>query len=362
MPVQPLPTITRSRRILFGSLAKRLINIDLSDVVKMDICVLSSREQIESFQSKWLELLSKSNCHKTFSSPQWYFNTLKAFPELTPRLVVVEQDGALMGLAPCVLNSEQDLMFVSDLADYQDIIIRPNDYQTARSLFDALLSDKLGGKKVRLSGLSKQANLHLVLDEQLDVKQIEQCFFSDLSQGYDAFMQQKSAKFRSNLRRIHRRAKENDIKIVELTPNECSGDAVVTAFLRLHLKRYPDKLFSRDKPQSFCHINLKEQFQNRLLRVFALLDQKIRSESLSDKIIALNLSVCDSDVLGIWNGGFDPKYTQISPGKLLVHKQIQTCCEEGLKGFDFLRGDESYKQDWSTSVRVLSEFTAQIGR
>jgi len=326
----------------------------------MNFSIINSLDKVQSYASKWSDLLAKSTCHQTFSSPEWFINTIQAFPELTPNVIVAQINGELRGIAPCVINAEQRLMFASDLADYQDIIIERDDRDTATFIFEKLLTENTMVRSIKLSGLSQNANLNLALQgrPRSEIQKIEQCFFSDLSDGYEVFMAAKSANFRSNLRRIHRRAEERDIEICELTPLECNGDDVVDTFLRLHLKRFPDKLFSRDKAQRFCYLNLAEQFDRRSLRVFALLDQRLDSNEIKDKIIALNLSVCDTLALGIWNSGFDPHYSKISPGKLLIHKQIQTCCDEGLSGFDFLRGDEVYKQDWSTSSRALSEFNA----
>lgn len=326
----------------------------------MSYFVLDSPSDIARYSEKWVKLLTKSSCHQTFSSPQWFLNTVHAFPELSPNVIVIERQGEVIAIAPCVINAERQLMFVSDLADYQDIIIKQNDLVAAKELFESLVSEGQRVASIKLSGLSPDANLHLVLEhwDEPRVNPIEHCYFSDLSDGYEAFMESKSASFRSNLRRLHRRANEKGIQICELTPSDCSGDDIVTSFLRLHLKRFPDKLFSRDKPQFFCRLNLTEQFERSLLRVFALIDQTLEGNQIKDKVVALNLTVCDTSVLGIWNSGFDPKYSNISPGKLLIHKQIQTCCEEGFIEFDFLRGDEAYKQDWSTSSRMLSEFNA----
>jgi CelD/BcsL family acetyltransferase involved in cellulose biosynthesis len=45
-------------------------------------------------------------------------------------------------------------------------------------------------------------------------------------------------------------------------------------------------------------------------------------------------------------GGFDPEFSALSPGTLAVAYAIEQALAEGVKTFDFLRGDERYKYLW----------------
>jgi len=47
-----------------------------------------------------------------------------------------------------------------------------------------------------------------------------------------------------------------------------------------------------------------------------------------------------------YQAGFDPEHAAISPGTLLVAHTIREAIEEGVKQFDFCRGDEPYKRRW----------------
>ncbi|MBM3457139.1 MAG: GNAT family N-acetyltransferase [Armatimonadetes bacterium] len=50
-------------------------------------------------------------------------------------------------------------------------------------------------------------------------------------------------------------------------------------------------------------------------------------------------------------GGFDPRWSHLSPGTLLIHHAMEAAVREGALEFDFLRGNERYKSLWGAHVR-----------
>ncbi|MDG4553804.1 MAG: GNAT family N-acetyltransferase [Candidatus Competibacter sp.] len=49
----------------------------------------------------------------------------------------------------------------------------------------------------------------------------------------------------------------------------------------------------------------------------------------------------------------DPDYADLSPGTVLLFFVIEDCCLKGVKEFNFLQGDESYKKIWTNESRAL---------
>jgi CelD/BcsL family acetyltransferase involved in cellulose biosynthesis len=45
--------------------------------------------------------------------------------------------------------------------------------------------------------------------------------------------------------------------------------------------------------------------------------------------------------------GFDPDFSELSPGRLMLLSVAEDCITRGVAGMDFLRGSENYKYDWS---------------
>jgi CelD/BcsL family acetyltransferase involved in cellulose biosynthesis len=56
--------------------------------------------------------------------------------------------------------------------------------------------------------------------------------------------------------------------------------------------------------------------------------------------------------LSYYLGGYDPAWSDVSPGALLTARVIREAVSEGCAEFDFLRGDESYKTLWTEQRNV----------
>jgi len=52
-----------------------------------------------------------------------------------------------------------------------------------------------------------------------------------------------------------------------------------------------------------------------------------------------------------WNLGYDPEFSACSPGRLLLINVLKHCFNEQILEFDFMRGEERYKEHWATDVR-----------
>lgn len=320
----------------------------------MNVQLLNSAAQIRAISPAWQTLLDKSNSHRVFSSPQWYLATIDVFEELIPWVWILQDGDHLRGIAPLVLQKDNDCLgFLSDLADYQDIIVAENDLQAASALLQDIIA---APHQLMLAGLRSESNVcRAFAAMEVDRCQLDFlpssiygehiCYFSDLSRGYGDYFQSLSGRFRANVRKTVARATAQQCEVCELTPQQISGGQVTEHFLRLHLLRFPDRLFSRPKPQAFCRRILPELFMQGLLRVFVV--------RKNDELIAIQLSMHDIHSLGIWNGGFDPLFAAIAPGKLLTHLQIELCGREGINRFDFLRGDEDYKKSWATGYQFM---------
>ena len=72
---------------------------------------------------------------------------------------------------------------------------------------------------------------------------------------------------------------------------------------------------------------------------------------IDENIIAYRIGFYYNNIFYDWNTCFDPKYFGISSGKLLMVKIIEHIFDDGYEEFDFMRGNEWYKQKWATGSR-----------
>jgi CelD/BcsL family acetyltransferase involved in cellulose biosynthesis len=63
-----------------------------------------------------------------------------------------------------------------------------------------------------------------------------------------------------------------------------------------------------------------------------------------------------------YNSGYDPAWKHASPGLVLLGLSIEDAIKRGVKRYDFLRGTETYKFDWSNATReTVSVLVARRG-
>jgi CelD/BcsL family acetyltransferase involved in cellulose biosynthesis len=68
--------------------------------------------------------------------------------------------------------------------------------------------------------------------------------------------------------------------------------------------------------------------------------------------IGFNLNFRSGDSFGMYQSGMEVDRTELEPGHLLNYFSICTAIEKGIQWFDFLRGDEPYKEGWGAQRRV----------
>ena len=61
------------------------------------------------------------------------------------------------------------------------------------------------------------------------------------------------------------------------------------------------------------------------------------------------------DTVYFYQGGRDPRWERESVGLVLMGMMIQRAIQQGYRAFDFLRGDDPYKQQWTPARRTTSE-------
>jgi CelD/BcsL family acetyltransferase involved in cellulose biosynthesis len=57
------------------------------------------------------------------------------------------------------------------------------------------------------------------------------------------------------------------------------------------------------------------------------------------------------DRIYLYNAGFDPDFSHLSPGIVAIGLDIKTAIDEGFKYYDFLRGEENYKRQFGAQKR-----------
>jgi CelD/BcsL family acetyltransferase involved in cellulose biosynthesis len=315
--------------------------------------VLTDLKEIAALAPQWDALLERSRCNRAFSSAAWYLAALCSFPDLSPYVIVTRRGVKLAAVLPLAI-SQATLRFPTYLSDYNDIVARPDDLAASMQLLTFVLATPSAYEKISLTDLRKDSNCLRAFeivrtDRRLEPELYTNCphvRFSPGSAKYAEYLQSRSRAFRDGLKRAQQRAAKNNVLITELLPETFPASQLSQRFLTLHLDRQSGRsCFAGSIEQAFVHDVLPVLFAERRLRAFALWQ--------ADSMLAINLCTVGSDSLCYWNGGFATGARRWSPGKLLLDVGIRQACAEDQDEYDFLRGSEDYKADWTNADRPL---------
>lgn len=174
----------------------------------------------------------------------------------------------------------------------------------------------------------------------------------DLSshEDWEAYLATRSSHLRKRLRWLDRRqARDHTVRLRRTERADQVSDDVTTLF-DLHDRRWAGRggsSLASDRARAF-HRRFAEAAQARgWLRLWFL--------EFDGAPVAAWYGWRLGGRYSYHNGGFDPSFSSLSPGLVLLSAVIESAFAEGAAEFDFLAGDESYKGRFAERERTVSD-------
>lgn len=169
----------------------------------------------------------------------------------------------------------------------------------------------------------------------------------ELPRSWDAYLATLSPNRRQILRRKERSLRRDHV--VTLTDYDADHlDAGWGHLLTLHERRWNGAGAFRD-PRSERQ---QRQFAGEMARQNRLW---LTSLDIDGQAAAAWYGFASDSTVYFYQGGRDPRWERESVGLVLMGLMIQRAIERGYRAFNFLRGDDAYKQQWTTSPRKTGE-------
>ncbi|MBZ0220830.1 MAG: GNAT family N-acetyltransferase [Candidatus Methylomirabilis sp.] len=170
--------------------------------------------------------------------------------------------------------------------------------------------------------------------------------------GEDYASTEKSWKksLRTDLRRQRRRLEDAGRLNLHVPEGKEEVLAFLPLFFRMHSARWSRRGFNMkflDGEEADFYRALVEGLHGRGLHFSYL--------SCGNEIISMHFGFVSNKWLFWYTPAYNPDFERHSPGKVHIGMLVERGLMEGLKGIDFLQGDEPYKLQWSTGkVETLS--------
>lgn len=311
-----------------------------------------------SLEKTWDEVLLRCN-NSVFSTWEWLSIWWKHFGTGKKLLVLLaKEDEKIIGIAPLMYSIHKmfglrigKIEFVgTPQSDYNDFILTSKKEECIRLFIDHLSNLSEKWDCIDLTDIPEYSDaMPFLIEMSKTVTPIHKCPYTPLSKSYDIFLRGLSHNRRYDLQRNLKRLERGfKVDFVDYSGVQSYVEGM-NVFLELHQKRWKLKGFPAVS-QRYRNFNfdIAHSFSKRgWLGLFSL--------RLSGKPVAAFYGFKYKGKFYSYLSGFDPRYSRYSVGNLLVAKAIERSIEEGLTEFDFMRGDEDYKDRWNTMGRCNHE-------
>lgn len=332
-------------------------------MTKIEIKVVTKTNEFQNLEDQWNQLLSISPIKSAFLTWTWIYSWWATYGEnRTLWIVTAWKEQTLICIAPLMLENRKkgiiNFNFLSNLgtpqSDAGGFLFDPENPTGVDEVNKFILSQRSEWDIVELNVLLSEGRERESLLQLHDPREVflmedkNEHYFVPLAPEWGLFTKRLSKKFMHNLRRAEKLSKE----LGEVELRHYSGGLVSEELIRELVEINRHSHFPRLHDSQDEQILLRELIcnggeQSNWLDIYIL--------AINGKSIAYEYGFVYKKRFESWRSGFNTNLPQnISVGKLLSMKVIQSCILEGYFEIDFLRGDEAYKLEWKPETKIYS--------
>ena len=318
-----------------------------------------TKHNFESLNHLWESLLESSLINSVFLSPQWqevWWENFGADRKLL--LLEIGRPGQVYGIAP-LQRTGNTISFLgdTDLFDYHDFIVPKGQESDFYGALVEWLESELWSE-LKLSSLPDNSptlsHLPVLLREHgwtCEITTEDVVPGLDLPSDVDGYFQMLNKKDRHELRRKTRRLwSSGEVRTVSYTTPE---------MVQLHADQFFDLMRkSRDEKRDFLNDERERFFREIMTELAGRGILQLWFLEMDGKPAASAVCFDYDNKRMLYNSGFDHDYASLSVGLLIKAICLQDAIEKGMKYFDFLRGDETYKYHMGGKQRFVWQLQA----
>jgi hypothetical protein len=323
---------------------------------------ITETNQFLNYENAWNKILEKSGESNIFLTWDFLFTMYSYFGDGKKlKILIAEDRDQVIAIAPfnqCHYSfgrffNYKVLRSLGYGADYTGIILTEKKLECLKSIFENLKDDD-EWDFIIISDLPETSSarelIPLVGDAgpKFEFEQGKICPYITLPESNDLFLNSINHNLRKDLRRCLANL-ERDHKRVELKRYDELGSTKegMEIFFKLHQNRWNSKfmegIFSSKKVCDF-YVDVAQRFSEKdwLALYFLMVD---------DEPVAVQYCAQYGQKMSYMLGGFDVEYSKYGVGNLITAKVIEVSIKKGIREYDFLKGDESYKFRWTEQFR-----------
>jgi CelD/BcsL family acetyltransferase involved in cellulose biosynthesis len=259
----------------------------------------------------------------------------------------------VMGRAGCALRK---LTFVGDgLTDYHDLLIaEERREETLRVLVERLVRDQehwdaIHFRNVRGDSPNLPILRNLLRDspftvvERINIRSPYIPIEGRWTDYYTALGKNVRSDVRRRQNGLARMGKAEFLRLHDIDDVAATLDIIKAIHVKCRRARGETSWYLDERRYRLVSLILQRFSERRWLDLVFL--------KLNDRVIAYYLGFRYNNIVHFWNTGYDPEFSEVSPGKLLLRYWIEDSFAGAYREFDFMVGEEPYKLQWARQTR-----------
>ena len=322
----------------------------------------------ENYKSEWNAFITSGVSHVPFLRFEYLKNWWRTrgggeWPESAQLLIIAANEGDLLiGLAPCFVadhDGRRELLFLGsiEISDYLDFLVQPQHLeQFCEGLLaytQSTLVPQYGVKAIDLYNLVDQSpTIHALQSAALDsslvceIVPLQKSPFIPLAGDWEEYLSKIDKKQRHEIRRKMRRMQEIEPAANWYISSEpASIEADIQDFLRLMAYDAEKEAFLTAPMRDQLASSMREAFDSGILQLAFL--------TIGEEKAAAYLNFDFLNRIWVYNSGIDPRFSELSPGWVLLGHLLKWANENNRFEFDFMRGNEDYKYRFGAVDRSI---------
>lgn len=331
------------------------------------IDIIDNLKSLSLLETRWNWLYKECFIDNVFLTFSWVklwseFNINECTPFV---LTISDASDSIIGIAPLGIKTQKRLMaknrtltfLAHGPSDYQDFIILSCNQLIINGIVDIIIENKNKWDTIELHEFPYNSeNLQLLLTNKVAKFRTRICntcpkiTYDESSTDLEQYFSKKRKK--DTLQKIRRLEKIGKLEIKKVS-DENEVLEFMNCFIDLHKKRWN----STDTKSHFNNTKYEMFFKSLALEVFCSGFSNFSYLTFDDKIIAIHFGFQSKEKFYYYMSAFDAEYSKHSVGIIFLYLLIRSGHQNNLKIFDFLRGNENYKDFWKITTNQNTQIT-----
>jgi CelD/BcsL family acetyltransferase involved in cellulose biosynthesis len=301
--------------------------------------------ELRSLTAEWNDLYERCSDATPFQRPEWLLPWMEIFGARHWFAITIRDGSRLIGLALLLVyprDGKKMLAFAGGgVSDYLGPLCEPGrEAKVVEAMLESVVAER-DWDELELTDVAAESALLKLGLFQAHIREHDSVSVLPLPEAKEQLAGIFSKRQRANLRNAASRMQRSGGGRIESASSETLAEYLDDLF-RLHTTRWAQS----GQPGVLGEQNIRA-FHERCAP--ALLSRgilKIHRLKLGAQTIAVLYSLWERGTVFCYMQGFDPAYAKLSPGTQLMFAVLEEAQRQGIRKFDFLRGQEAYKEHW----------------